>query len=153
MADGSRFLPNYNEAPFLIIEERVGHFKEKILQTDLHRKIIFLREGISSILKLKNWKNTMLWWVLLRFFSKLTWSYECFPFLNVTTNLPLCVGVCIHWMRMSLKLSYAAFFIAFFKMVNWVPLEVHLHLTWKFNPFNKCFLSQNVTENFSLMLL
>ena len=26
-------------------------------------------------------------------------------------------------------------------------------LTWKFKPFNKCFLSQNVTANFSLMLL
>ena len=52
----------------------------------------------------------------------------------------------------SLKLSYGAFFNAFFKMIR-VSHEVFLHLTWKFKPFIKCFLSQNVTANFSLMLL
>ena len=38
MADGPRFVPHYDEAPFIIIEERVGHFKEKNLANRLTPK-------------------------------------------------------------------------------------------------------------------
>ena len=87
---------------------------------------------------------------LSRFYFTLSWSLNlliCFVMFSVSKCDCKPTSV-------SLKLSYGAFFNAFFKMIR-VSYEVSLHLTlrWKFKPFNKCFLSQNVTANFSLMLL
>ena len=64
MANGSRFPPPpppQKEATFIIIEGRVGHFKDKKSrkQTPTEKKIFF-REGTNPTLELKNRKNTML---------------------------------------------------------------------------------------------
>ena len=58
IAEGSRLPSLFLEAPFLIIEGRLGDFKKGLIpkknkQTDFYRKIIFVRKGISSLLQPK----------------------------------------------------------------------------------------------------
>ena len=73
----------------------------KILQTDLYRKEIFLRAGISPIFKPKIGKirchdefNFFLHLIL-----KSKPFDKRFPFQNVIAGLPPCVVMCIHWIR------------------------------------------------------
>lgn len=77
---------------------------------------------------------------------------NCFRAENVIANSRVCV--CDVWcvriprIRMSLKLLYNTFQCPVLQtLVGWVTFKhfSFLFLFWKFKPFYKCFLSQNVT--------
>lgn len=82
--------------------------------------------------------------VLLHFISKFKPFDKCFPFQNVIANLPPCLWSYV-WRFFQILLQNYKGLLRGFPSLN--------RLTWNFKPFNKCFLSQTVTANFSLMLL
>ena len=70
----------------------------KILQTDLYRKEIFLRAGISPIFKPKIGKTRCHdeFNFFLHLILKSKPFDKRFPFQNVIAGLPPCVVMCIH---------------------------------------------------------
>ena len=90
--------------------------KQKIFQTDLYWKNCYCVKTLvrySSLKKQK--KNPMLW--LVPFFLQVNVKSSVF-FFKTWLQIFLHVCVCIDWMWMSMKLSYGAFFNAFFKMTR-----------------------------------